>query len=68
MIKFSNEVLLLMKTGEMRISKGVPGTTLVEQGVLHSWSFGPTLVLDGQYVETKQHHCQGQSKNRYGYD
>ncbi len=48
---FSDEILVLMKSGEMRIVKGVSGATLVQQGALHSWSFGPALVIDGQYVQ-----------------
>jgi exopolysaccharide biosynthesis protein len=50
---FKEEILVLMKTGEMKIAKGVSGMELVEQGALHTWSFGPTLVLDGKYVERK---------------
>jgi exopolysaccharide biosynthesis protein len=48
---FSDEVLVLLNTGEMRIVKGVKGADLLDQGVVHSYSFGPTLVLNGQYAQ-----------------
>ncbi len=49
---FNGEVLVLMKSGEMRIAPdNVSGADLVKQGALQSWSFGPTLVIDGKYVQ-----------------
>jgi len=46
------ESMVLMQNGEMKIvDKSVSGKSLVEQGALHSWSFGPALVIDGQYVQ-----------------
>ncbi len=48
------ESIVLMLNGEMRIvDETVTGKSLIAQGALHSWSFGPTLVMDGQYVERK---------------
>ncbi len=49
---FTDEVLVLMKDGDMRIvPDSVTGQQLISQGALHSWSFGPTLVKNGKYVE-----------------
>ena len=48
---FSDEILVLFQSGEMRVVKGVKGEDLVQQGALHSWSFGPALVIDGQYAQ-----------------
>ncbi len=48
----SGETLALMTNGELRIfDKSITGASMIEQGVLHSWFFGPTLVLNGAYVE-----------------
>ena len=48
----NGESLALMQNGEMRIvDKSISGQSLIAQGVLDTWSFGPTLVLNGQYVE-----------------
>lgn len=50
--KPEGESIVLMMDGNMRIvDDTVSGTSLIEQGALHSWSFGPTLVMDGHYVE-----------------
>lgn len=45
------ESLVLMNTGEMIISPTTDtGSSLIERGAIHSWSFGPTLVTDGEYA------------------
>ncbi len=52
--KPTDESLVLMQDGDMRIvDKDVSGESLIQEGALHSWSFGPTLVIDGQFVQRK---------------
>ena len=49
-----NESISLLYTGELVITdESVSGVELIDQGAIHSWTFGPALVIDGQYVERK---------------
>ncbi len=49
---FIGEVMVLFMDGTMRIvPDNVTGQELTAQGALHSWSFGPTLVENSQYVK-----------------
>ncbi len=48
----TGESLVLMQNGEMHIvGTDVSGESLIAQGALQSWSYGPTLVESGAYVQ-----------------
>lgn len=49
-----NVALLMDKNGDLKLHTegSVDGETLIEQGVLHAWSFGPVLVNNGVAVST----------------
>jgi exopolysaccharide biosynthesis protein len=50
--KADGESLVLFSDGSMRITgKSESGASLVAAGAVHSWSFGPTLVIDGAYAD-----------------
>ncbi len=46
------ETLALLQDGTLFIAeKSITGEDLIEMGALQSWSFGPTLVIDGEYAD-----------------
>lgn len=49
-----NISLIMDKNGDLKLHTegSVDGETLVEQGVMHAWSFGPVLVNNGEAIST----------------
>jgi exopolysaccharide biosynthesis protein len=49
-----NIALIMDKDGNLKLHTegSIDGETLVEQGVIHGWSFGPVLVNNGVAVDT----------------
>lgn len=47
------EILAIQNNGDFQIidDAGVTGQQLVDEGVLHTFAFGPALVIDGQYAD-----------------